>query len=63
MTGQVVGRLLGIATCLALAAGWVGTTRAAYYAYAQQSTSGYAFAGAAVGAITPLSGSSAAQIG
>jgi len=62
-TGRVVRPLVAASAVLALAGALTREARANFYAYAVQQTSGYAFAGATVGALVPLSSTSAAQVG
>jgi len=63
MSRGVLARLLAGALGLAAFAGLTGEARANFYAYSVQQTSGYTFSGATVGTLTPLSSTSAAQVG
>jgi hypothetical protein len=55
--------LLAGLPALVLLAGLPGAARANFYAYAVQQTSNYTFTGATVGTFTPLTSTSAAQVG
>jgi len=63
MAQRILGRLVAGAVSFALALGLTGTARANFYAYAVQQTDTYTFSGATVGTLTPLSSTSAAQVG
>ena len=54
--------LLAATMAFVLAVGLTAETRAGYYAYSEQQTSSYVFNGVTVGAITPLSSTSGAQV-
>jgi hypothetical protein len=56
-------RLPAVASAVALLAILGGEARASFYAYAVEQTNTYTFSGATIGALTPLSSTSAAQVG
>jgi hypothetical protein len=58
-----VGSRFAASMALFLAVGLTAETRAGFYAYAAEQTSAYSFTGATVGTLTPLSSTSAAQVG
>ena len=63
MSPKIIGRLLAGAVGFALAVGSTGQAKANFYAYAVQQTDTYTFTGATLGTFTPLSSTSAAQVG
>jgi len=60
---RFTSRLPAIASAVALLAILGGEARASFYAYAVEQTNTYTFTGATVGALTPLSSTSSAQVG
>ena len=56
-------RMLAVAPAVALLAILGGEARASFYAYAVQQTDTYTFTGATLGAFSPLSSTSSAQVG